>query len=202
MVFRVDPEDAAWAGGELPEPPEPPEPLLPVDELPHAAITSTAAAAPAGTSHLFRMTCLRSDEFNLILIPRSTALVRSRMVSHAPALTDGPQVSRRLRGGCHAWFCGAMSPGSGSIGWPGRYICGGLFPASCPPSMGITAPVMNEDWSEQSQSTVCATSPAVPVLAIGVDIPASRWARGPAACRWWVRIGPGATTLTRMPRSA
>jgi len=59
MVFRVDPEAAA--AGELPEPPEPPEPPLPDDELPHAAITSTAAAAPAGTSHLFRMTCLRSD---------------------------------------------------------------------------------------------------------------------------------------------
>src|SRR5215470_18420990 len=78
IVFRVDPEDAA--AGELPEPPEPPEPPLPVVELPHAAITSTAAAAPAGTSHLFRMTCLRSDEFNLLLIPRSTGLVRSRMV--------------------------------------------------------------------------------------------------------------------------
>jgi hypothetical protein len=56
VVFRVDPEDAAAAAGELPEPPEPPEPPLPEDELPHAAITSTAAAAPAGTSHLFRMT--------------------------------------------------------------------------------------------------------------------------------------------------
>src|SRR5215831_7528892 len=72
VVFRVDPEDAAWAAGELPEPPEPP---LPGDELPHAAITSTAAAAPAGTSHLLRMTCLRSDEVDLILIPRSTGLV-------------------------------------------------------------------------------------------------------------------------------
>src|SRR5215467_8347081 len=82
MVFRVDPEDAA--AGELPDPPEPPEPLLPVDELPHAAITSTAAAAPAGTSHLFRMTCLRSDLFNLILIPRSVGLVRSRTGSHGP----------------------------------------------------------------------------------------------------------------------
>jgi hypothetical protein len=82
MVFRVDPEDAAWAeaAGELPEPPDPPEPPLPEDELPHAAITSTAAAAPAGTSHLFRMTYLRSNEFNLLLIPRSAALVRSRMV--------------------------------------------------------------------------------------------------------------------------
>jgi hypothetical protein len=78
VVFSVDPEDAA--AGELPEPPEPPEPPLPVDELPHAAITSTAAAAPAGTSHLFRMTCLRSDEFSLILIPRSAGLVRSRVV--------------------------------------------------------------------------------------------------------------------------
>src|SRR5690349_10018102 len=78
IVFRVDPEDAA--AGEPPEPADPPEPPLPEDELPHAAITSTAAAAPASTSHLFRMTCLRSDEFNLILIPRSTGLVRSRMV--------------------------------------------------------------------------------------------------------------------------
>jgi hypothetical protein len=50
MVDRAPPEDAA----ELPEP-EPPE--LPVDdELPHAAITSVAAIAPTGTSHLFRMT--------------------------------------------------------------------------------------------------------------------------------------------------
>jgi hypothetical protein len=80
MVFSVDPEDAAWAAGELPEPPEPPEPPLPVVELPHAAITSTAAAAPAGTSHLFRMTCLRSDEFNRILIPRSEGLIRSQVV--------------------------------------------------------------------------------------------------------------------------
>src|SRR5215467_2057621 len=65
-VLRVPPEDAAWAGaaGELPEPPEPPELPEPVVELPHAAITSAAATAPAGTSHLFRMTCLRSDEFS------------------------------------------------------------------------------------------------------------------------------------------
>ena len=68
------------AAGELPEPPEPPEPPVPDDELPHAAITSVAATAPTGTSHLFRMTCLRSDEFSLILIPRSARPVRSRMV--------------------------------------------------------------------------------------------------------------------------
>src|SRR6516225_9474196 len=378
-VASVDPEAA-------PEPPEPPEPE---DELPHAAITSTAATAPAGTSQLFRMTCLRSDEFNVLLIPRSAGLVRSRMVHvgrrWGPRVNSGQLVSgggspswlrrmvtacstgllacvrrrssacsrasdgddaaatvsfarawltqyrnrairsfaagnempsslrsnnrsvaaisrrsrwaaaRRMRsslrsrsnsvssrlfpacatarylaasavccaptaspataerdaaglprdaglagpalhpaastaavaamaaavaarrgrpdmamtasygrppGGRHARLCSAISPGPGSIGWPGRYICGGLFPASCPPSMGITAPVMNEDWSEQSHSTACATSWAVPVLAIGVDIPASRWARGPAACRWWVKIGPGATTLTLMPWSA
>jgi len=62
VVFRAVPEDAAGAdaAGELPEPlPEPPEPE---DELPHAATTSAAATAPTGTSHLFRMSCLRSDE--------------------------------------------------------------------------------------------------------------------------------------------
>src|SRR5215467_13921760 len=75
MVPSADPEDAAGAdaAGEPPEPPEPPE-------LPHAATTNAAATAPAGTSHLFRMTYLRSNEFNLILIPRSKGLVRSRMV--------------------------------------------------------------------------------------------------------------------------
>jgi hypothetical protein len=74
-TFAVDRAPAEAAAGELPEP------ELPVDdELPHAAITSVAATAPTGTSHLFRMTCLRSDEFNLILIPRSAGLVRSRMV--------------------------------------------------------------------------------------------------------------------------
>src|SRR5690348_1071606 len=78
VVVRVDAEDAA--AGELPEPPEPPEPPLPEDELPHAAITSTAAAAPAGTSHLIRMTILRSNEFSLILISRSTGRVRSLTV--------------------------------------------------------------------------------------------------------------------------
>ena len=41
---------------------EPPEPPVLDDELPHAATTSVAAIAPTGTSHLFRMTCLRSDE--------------------------------------------------------------------------------------------------------------------------------------------
>src|SRR5215831_18214134 len=76
MVPRVFAEDAA--PGELP--PEPPEPPEPEDELPHAATTSTAATAPTSTSHLFRMTCLRSDEINQILIPRSEGLVRSRMV--------------------------------------------------------------------------------------------------------------------------
>jgi hypothetical protein len=62
VVPSVDPEDPAGAdaAGELPEP-EPPDPPEPEDELPHAATTSTAATAPAGTSHLFRMTCLRSD---------------------------------------------------------------------------------------------------------------------------------------------
>jgi hypothetical protein len=56
VVFRVAPEDAAGADAaeELLEPLEPPELE---DELPHAATTSTAATAPAGTSHLFRMTC-------------------------------------------------------------------------------------------------------------------------------------------------
>ena len=39
------------------------------------------------------------------------------------------------------------------IGWPWRYICGGLFPADCPPSIGTTAPVTNAACSEQSHST-------------------------------------------------
>jgi hypothetical protein len=62
MVDREPPEDAAGAeaAGELPEPP--PEPPELDDELPHAAITSVAATAPTGTSHLFRMTFLRSDK--------------------------------------------------------------------------------------------------------------------------------------------
>src|SRR5262252_5382087 len=92
-VPRVDPE----AAGELPEPPEPPEPE---DELPHAAITSTAATAPAGTSQLFRMTCLRSDEFDVLLIPRSAGLVRSRMVHvgrpWGPRVSAGQLGSTRL----------------------------------------------------------------------------------------------------------
>jgi hypothetical protein len=61
MVPRAPPVTAAGADavGELPEP----APELPVDdELPHAATTSVAAIAPTGTSQLFRMTCLRSDE--------------------------------------------------------------------------------------------------------------------------------------------
>jgi hypothetical protein len=80
MVDSEPPEDAAGAeaAGELPEPPPEPD-----DELPHAAITSVAATAPTGTSHLFRMTFLRSDESNLILIPRSLRLLRSRVV-HVP----------------------------------------------------------------------------------------------------------------------
>jgi hypothetical protein len=57
MVPRAAP--VTGAAGELPEP----APELPVDdELPHAATTSVAAIAPTGTSQLFRMTCLRSDE--------------------------------------------------------------------------------------------------------------------------------------------
>src|SRR5215470_9277053 len=104
MVPRVFAEDAA--PGELP--PEPPEPPEPEDELPHAATTSTAATAPAGTSHLFRMTCLRSDEINRILIPRSEGLVRSPMVhvyrpGGAGTRPEGPPAvstgSTRLRRG-------------------------------------------------------------------------------------------------------
>jgi hypothetical protein len=60
MVDRVLAEAPAGAAaaGELPEP----EPELPVDVvLPQAAITSVAAIAPTGTSHLFRITYLRSD---------------------------------------------------------------------------------------------------------------------------------------------
>jgi hypothetical protein len=69
------------------------------------------------------------------------------------------------------------------MGWPGRYICGGLFPAACPPSTGSTVPVTNDDWSEHSHSTTCATSAGLPTRRIGVDCPASRWACGPAASR-------------------
>src|ERR1700680_1640772 len=93
-------------------------------------------------------------------------------------------------------LCGA------DIGLPWTYIWGGLLPADWPPSIGTTAPVTNEDWSEQSQSTTDATSDTVPMRRLGADSPASRWASAPAASMWWVRIGPGATTLTRMPRSA
>src|SRR6266508_2500694 len=67
---------------------------------------------------------------------------------------------------------------------------------------GRVAPVTNDDWSEQSQTTVAATSSGRPTRRIGVDRPASRCASSPAAARWWVRIGPGATTFTRMPWSA
>jgi hypothetical protein len=62
MVPRAPPEtgaaDEADDAGGLPEP----EPPVVDDELPHAATTSVAAIAPTGTSQLFRMTCLRSDE--------------------------------------------------------------------------------------------------------------------------------------------
>jgi hypothetical protein len=66
-VVEVEPAAGADAVGELPEPPEPPEPPVVDVELPHAATTSVAAIAPTGTSHLFRMTCLRSDEIDLLL---------------------------------------------------------------------------------------------------------------------------------------
>src|SRR4029077_7226077 len=46
-----------------------------------------------------------------------------------------------------------------SIGWPCRYICGGLFPAACPPSIGTTVPGTNDDFSEHSQSTTPAPPP-------------------------------------------
>src|SRR5215471_17245872 len=110
MVPRVFAEDAA--PGELP--PEPPEPPEPEDELPHAATTSTAATAPADTSHLFRMTCLRSDEINRILIPRSEGLVRSPMVymyrPGGPVLAwrAGQRVSTDQLvsgGGSASWLC-------------------------------------------------------------------------------------------------
>src|SRR6516225_8638051 len=95
-VASVDPEAA-------PEPPEPPEPE---DELPHAAITSTAATAPAGTSQLFRMTCLRSDEFIVLLIPRSAGLVRSRVVLI-----------------CRRWGpAGQLVSGGGSPSWLRRMV--------------------------------------------------------------------------------
>jgi hypothetical protein len=54
--------DRAPVAEELPEPEPLPEPPVLDVELPHAAITSVAAIAPTGTSHPFRMTCLRSDE--------------------------------------------------------------------------------------------------------------------------------------------
>ena len=42
-----------------------------------------------------------------------------------------------------------------------------------------------------SQITVWATSGGLPILRIGEARAASRWASGPAASRWWVRIGAG-----------
>src|ERR1700733_625200 len=87
-------------------------------------------------------------------------------------------------------------------GCPWRYIRGGLPPADWPPSMGITAPLTYEEAGVDSQITVWATSGGLPILRIGEARAASRWASGPAASRWWVRMVPGATTLTRMPWSA
>src|SRR5205085_9196353 len=85
---------------------------------------------------------------------------------------------------------------------PWRYICAGLWPASWPPSIGTVAPVTYDDCSEHSQSTTSATSGVVPTRPMGTEAAASRCASPPARARWWVRIGPGATTLTRMPWSA
>ena len=73
--------------------------------------------------------------------------------------------------------------GASCIGWPCRYICGGLFPAVWPPSIGMTVPVMNEDCGEHSQSTVCGHLGGVPIRRIGVDSAASRCACSPAASR-------------------
>src|SRR5690348_15843421 len=55
------------------------------------------------------------------------------------------------------------------IGWPWRYICGGLWPADWPPSIGITAPVTNAEAGEHTHRTPSATSDVCPVLRIGVD---------------------------------
>jgi hypothetical protein len=87
--------------------------------------------------------------------------------------TPVPVRSDALEARFHSLGLGQAGEGSG-IGWPGRYICGGLVPAACPPSIGSTVPVTNEDWSEHSHSTVLATSAAVPTRRIGVASAAPR----------------------------
>src|SRR6266849_2504609 len=120
-----------------------------------------------------------------------------------PPGADGEYLCAGVTGHCGLLSLCVGASGAGAvIGRPCRYICGGLFPADWPPSIGSTVPVTNDDCSEQSHSTALATSATVPVRRIGTDSPACRCASGPAAARWWVRIGPGATTLTRMPWSA
>ena len=47
-----------------------------------------------------------------------------------------------------------------------------------------------------------ATSPGVPILRIGMAMPARRCISSPAALSRSVRIGPGAMALTRMPLAA
>src|SRR5215472_14221799 len=118
MDPRVFPEDAAGADAAPELPPEPPELPEPDDELPHAAITSTAATAPAGTSHLFRMTCLRSNEISLTLIARSGGLVRSQMVHMC-------RPSRLARGSTRVNSSPAAAVRAGCAGWrpPARPAC-------------------------------------------------------------------------------
>ena len=46
----------------------------------------------------------------------------------------------------------------GAMPSPWRYIWGGLFPASWPPSTGTVTPVTNDDCSEHNHNTTSATS--------------------------------------------
>ena len=75
-------------------------------------------------------------------------------------------------------------------------------PAILPPSITSVVPVTNDDCCDDSQTTASATSDGSPMRRIGIASAAMRWYFSPARSRWWVRIGPGATALTRMPRSA
>jgi len=93
----------------------------------------------------------------------------------------------------------ALSDPCRDIGWPCRYIWGGLLPADCPPSIGMTAPVTNEDSGEHQPEHHLGD------LRHGAD-PAHR--RGQPGQPLSLRAsgfemvgedGPGATTLTRIP---
>ena len=158
--------------------------LMHLDGAEHTVRAGGIASAPRGIPHAFKVSGADGARLLRNCSPASSA-TRTRAARWV---------------GTDRWLPGRLP--EAVIGWPCRYICGGLLPAAWPPSTGMTAPVMNEDRPEQSHSTVCATSETEPVRRIGTESPASRCASGPAASRWWVRIGPGATTLTRMPWSA